>query len=82
MPHGQPADCTGFTSSTAGLQIVRAQTLVGVSAEYLHAHNYADGYDHAASVVYAVPEGSTVVVCARWYNTDAPSWSRDTPTKQ
>jgi len=82
VPAGQPADCTGFNTSTAGLQIVRALALVGVSADYLHAHNYASGYDHAASVVYAVPEGSTIVACARWYNNDAPSWSRDTPTRQ
>jgi hypothetical protein len=79
---GQPADCSGFNSTRAGLQAARPATLLAVSAEYLHAHNYADGYNHAMVAVYEVPEGSTVVVCARWYNNDAPSWDRDTPTRQ
>jgi hypothetical protein len=79
---GQTADCSGFDTTHPSLQVVQAQTLVEVTHDYLHAHNYADGYDHAAVMVYDVPEGSTVVVCARWYNRAGPSWDRDTPTKQ
>jgi hypothetical protein len=79
---GQPADCSGFSSTRQALQAVQAPSLVEVSTAYLHAHNYAEGYNHAMVAVYEVPEGSTVVACARWYNNDAPSWERDTPTKQ
>lgn len=79
---GQPADCSGFSTTHPSLQVVEAQTLVEVSPAYLHAHNYADGYNHEAVVVYDVPEGSTIVACARWYNSTAPSWDHDTPTKQ
>lgn len=79
---GQPADCSGFNTTRAGLQVAEAQTLVTVSPDYLRAHNYSSAYDHQAVVVYDVPEGSTVVVCARWYDSAAPSWDHDTPTKQ
>ena len=82
VPEGRAADCSAFDTSHAGLQTVQPSRLVEVSAAYLHAHNYASGYNHAVVNLYDAPEGSTIVVCARWYRGGAPSWDRDTPIRQ
>lgn len=79
---GEATDCTAYDSSHAQVQRVPDERLVEVSADYLHAHNYADGYNHAVVDLFDAPEGSTIVVCARWFDASAPVWDRGTPTRQ
>ena len=82
VAEGAPADCSSADLSHAALQSIQPQRVVTLTPEYLHAHNYATGYNRAVVDIYDVPEGSTVVVCARWFDRDAPVWDRDIPTKQ
>lgn len=79
---GTAPDCSAFDGSHPSLTAIQDERLVEVSRDYLHAHNYADGFDHRVVDVFEVPEGSTLVLCARWYDNAAPSWETDVPTQQ
>jgi hypothetical protein len=79
---GEPADCSTFDASHPSLFQMQPPHQVGVTESYLVAHHYDTNYDRAMVEVLDVPEGSTVVICARWYDITRPSWDRDVPTKQ
>ena len=82
VEEGTEPGCSAADTSHPNLRIVGEQRFVEVSADYLRRHNYVAGYNHRIVSLYDVPEGSTVVLCARWYDREAPSWARDTPTDQ
>jgi hypothetical protein len=79
---GTAPDWSAADSGHRYLNELDAGGLVEVSAEYLHDHNYMAAYTREVQRAYLVPEGSTVVVCARWFDRSAPVWDRDIPTKQ
>ncbi|MCU1440979.1 MAG: hypothetical protein JWP85_1976 [Rhodoglobus sp.] len=81
VPHGEPADCSAFDSH-AEVRRVLDENLVDVDAAWSAARNYEPSYNRRVTNVFSVPEGSTVVFCARWYDATAPSWSRDLPRDQ
>lgn len=78
---GDPADCSAWSGESELGRIVPESELE-VSAGYLADHNYIAAYTRRTSSVFSVPEGSVIVVCARWYDRDAPSWRTDVPTQQ
>ena len=82
VEEGTVPGCSAADTAHQNLRIVGTQHLVEVSADYLRRHNYVSGYNTRLVSLYDVPEGSTVVLCARWYDREAPSWARDTPTDQ
>jgi len=79
---GAPADCSTSAIPPSALQTIRPESDVTLSEDYLHANNYVDGYNHAVVDLYDVPEGSTVVVCARTYPHSGPSWVTGHPISQ
>ncbi|TAL42519.1 MAG: hypothetical protein EPN91_08045 [Salinibacterium sp.] len=81
VPEGHRADCSSFDSSTA-VRRVQDEHVVEVSASSIAAANYQPAYDRRVVDVFSVPEGSTIVFCARWYDSTGPSWSRDLPRDQ
>lgn len=76
------ADCSNRPTGSDSLTELGYQHSVEVSTDYLRRHNYADGFRGRVVGVYEVPEGSSVVICARWFDEDAPSWERGVPTQQ
>jgi hypothetical protein len=51
------------------------QTVVRAAPDEVAAVNAEPGFRNKSVVTYAIPEGSTTVVCARWFPAgDAPSW--------
>jgi hypothetical protein len=79
---GDPTDCTSYAGAIAQLRQYRPQNIVPVSAEYLSAHHFDPNFRSRVSVFYTVPEGSTIVVCARTFNATAPSWDAANPIRQ
>jgi hypothetical protein len=79
---GTPADCASYDERTQTLQTIQAEAVFQVSADYMRRNNFVANFDQRVVNIYEVPEGSTVVVCARTFNTSAPSWARSTPTSQ
>ncbi len=56
------------------------ETDVAVSSEDVDAVNAPADYNNKHVLTFAVPEGSTILVCARWYSAGtAPSWQRVNP---
>jgi hypothetical protein len=55
-----------------------------VDAATLASLNVFPEYDTRSSVVFRIPEGATLLTCARWYprGDDDPSWVRDQPSWQ
>jgi len=78
---GDPADCSTWDEERAIDRVV-PQSELEVSSGYLADRNYAAAYTRRVSSVFSAPEGSVIVVCARWYNSEAPSWRTDLPTEQ
>ena len=78
----EPADCSTFDAAHPGLFQLVPEHTVDVPTSYLEAHHYDTAYTQAVVNAYDVPEGSTIVVCARWYDVTAPVWDRNVPTKQ
>lgn len=54
---------------------------VDMSADYLHAHNYASAFSKRFAGVVDVPEGTNAVVCAQWFDDDSASFDRGIPTR-
>ncbi|MEO8094140.1 MAG: hypothetical protein ABI632_04310 [Pseudolysinimonas sp.] len=79
---GEPADCSGLATAALELPGVGPSSLVAVTSDYNRLHNYDPVWSYRLNEVLSAPEGSTIVVCARWFNTSGPSWSRTTPVFQ
>ncbi|HEU0207319.1 MAG TPA: hypothetical protein VFQ74_11590 [Pseudolysinimonas sp.] len=78
---GQSADCSGF-GQHPDIPAVQAPVVLDVPATELERQNDDPTYRSRDVRIYSVPEGTTVVICARWFNSAAPSWSSSTPTLQ
>lgn len=78
---GDPADCSTWDGESE-LSRIAPESVLEVSAGYLAEHNYVAAFTRRTTSVFTVPEGSVVVVCARWYDREAPSWRTDVPTEQ
>jgi len=78
---GDSADCSGFGQHT-DIPAIQAPVVIDVPAAELDRQNYDPTYRSRDVRIYSVPEGTTVVVCARWFRAAAPSWSSSTPTLQ
>lgn len=81
VPDGAAADCSSY-STALRLQSAQPARLIDVDASYLRSRNYDAGYTRKSVSIFSVPEGATVVVCARWFDSAAPSWNTTTPTLQ
>jgi hypothetical protein len=79
---GEPADCSNYAGAIAQLRPYQDQVIVPVSAEYLAAHHYDPNFRSRVSNIYSVPEGSTIVVCARTFPSSGPSWDANNPIRQ
>jgi hypothetical protein len=75
------ADCSGF-GQHPDVPAIQAPVVIDVPAAELDRQNYDPSYRSRDVRIYSVPEGTTVVICARWFNAAAPSWSASTPTLQ
>ncbi len=82
VPGGTTPNCQSFDAGLPVLRTVQDQVTVDVSAEYLALHNYQPSYTKRVVNVYSVPEGSQIVVCARWFSDSGPSWTDSVPTMQ
>ena len=78
---GDSADCSGF-GQHPDIPAIQAPVVVDVPAAELDRQNYDPNYRSRDVRIYSVPEGTTVVICARWFTAAAPSWSASTPTLQ
>ena len=78
---GQSADCSGF-GQHPDVPAIQPPVVIDVPAAELDRQNYDPTYQSRDVRIYSVPEGTTVVICARWFNAAAPSWSASTPTLQ
>lgn len=78
---GQSADCSGF-GQHPDVPAIQAPVVIDVPAAELDRQNYDPTYRSRDVRIYSVPEGTTVVICARWFNSAAPSWSSSIPTLQ
>jgi hypothetical protein len=79
---GSPADCSSWDQRQQEVRVTQAEGVYQVSDEYMRAGNYQVDYNQRVADVFEVPEGSTIVICARTYNSSAPSWDRTRPTSQ
>lgn len=70
---GDPTDCSDIGRS-AELTSLQGHQTYPVEQSWLHDRNYRPEYTSRDVVIYSVPEGSQVVVCARWYRTTNHSW--------
>ena len=82
VPTGTPADCSSYDQRTQELQITQSEGVFQVGADYMRANNYVANFNQRVVDLFEAPEGSTIVVCARTFNTSAPSWDRSRPTTQ
>ncbi|MEO8094831.1 MAG: hypothetical protein ABI632_07860 [Pseudolysinimonas sp.] len=69
----EATDCSAF-DSRPDLPKLSPQTTSPVDASWLDAQNYDPSFLSRDVVVYSVPEGSQVVICARWFSTPDHSW--------
>ncbi|MCY7298115.1 MAG: hypothetical protein LH616_02755 [Ilumatobacteraceae bacterium] len=81
VDRGDPADCSTWDGES-DLGRIATESELEVSAGYLADRNYISAYTRRVSSVFSVPEGSVIVVCARWYDREAPSWRTDVPIEQ
>jgi hypothetical protein len=63
-----------------GGELTLSETDVAVSDDEVNAVNAPSSFRVKRVLTYAIPEGSTALVCARWYAAGtAPSWEREQP---
>ena len=76
------ADATASCEPPAGAVQLwgSAPTTSEVSAEQLERRGHLPAFTYRTSQLIGVPEGSSVVVCLRWY-TEGPSWDWDRPAR-
>ncbi|MDQ1547496.1 MAG: hypothetical protein QOH69_2400 [Actinomycetota bacterium] len=79
---GTPADCSSYDQRAQQLRAVQSEGVFQVTADYLRSNNYDPNYSQRVVDIFEVPEGSTIVICARTFNSSAPSWDRTRPTSQ
>jgi hypothetical protein len=65
--------CDGFEDH-AELTSLQGQQTYAVEPSWLDARNYRPEYTSRDVEIYSVPEGSQIVVCARWYSRPEHSW--------
>lgn len=76
---GSVPTCTDLPVG-GGAELTLTDTDVPVSVEENNAVNAPAGFRSKRVLTYAIPEGSTALVCARWYAAGtAPSWVREQP---
>lgn len=69
---GTPPSCD---AASTGAYYPLTQTVVRASPDEVAAVNAEPGFRNKTVVTYALPEGSTTIICARWFPAgDAPSW--------
>ena len=70
--------CTDLPPLGAGSQL--SDVDISADADAVNALNAPPNFNHKRVVALAVPEGSTTIVCVRWYQSgDATSWEREQP---
>ncbi len=81
VPDGTAPDCSTYTSAT---RLLRAapEHILDVDPASLRAANFQPGYTERLVNVFSAPEGSTIVVCARWFDHAGPTWNVTSPQKQ
>ncbi|MES2169987.1 MAG: hypothetical protein V4479_04605 [Actinomycetota bacterium] len=81
VPDGTAPDCSSYTSATRLLQAA-PEHILDVDHAALVAANYNPEYTKRVVNVFSAPEGSTIVVCARWFDHAGPTWNVTSPQKQ
>lgn len=70
--------CTDLPPLGAGSQL--SDVDVSADADAVNAQNAPPNFNHKRVVALAIPEGSTAIVCVRWFEAgDATSWEREQP---
>lgn len=70
--------CTDLPPLGAGSQL--SDVDVSVDPDAVNAQNAPPNFNHKRVVALAIPEGSTAIVCVRWFQGgDSTSWEREQP---
>ncbi|MEP6842192.1 MAG: hypothetical protein ABJA11_01640 [Pseudolysinimonas sp.] len=78
---GDTSNCSEY-GQHPDIHAIQDPVVVEVSADELDRQNYDSAYRSRDVRIYSVPEGTTVMICARWFDAHAPSWNVTTPTHQ
>ncbi len=84
IEEGQPSRCEDQADATADVVSATARWFheQAVSATGLARQGYLPEYTHEASQLFQMPEGSTMILCVKVYDRNAPSFNASTPIWQ